>query len=78
MLPEGINLVTYLNLGVLGLTFVLLLRGDLRLRREVDREEKATVRERELGDVLSAANSSMSAAMDRLTEAVLKSRAPKP
>lgn len=70
-------LVTYVNLGVLGATFVLLLRGDLRLRREVEREEKATGRERELGDVLSATNGSMAAAMDRLTDAVLKSRAPK-
>lgn len=71
-------LVTYVNLGVLGATFVLLLRGDLRLRREVEREEKATVRERELGDVLSAANVGQAAALDRLTEAVLKSRGAKP
>lgn len=70
-------LITYVNLGVLGATFVLLLRGDLRLRREVEREERATVREREITEVVSAANSSMSGSMDRLTEAVLKSRQPK-
>lgn len=67
-------LVTYLNLGVLGATFILLLRGDLRLPREVKREVEATVREREIGDKLAATNTSMAAAMDRLTDAVLKSR----
>ena len=73
MPPELV--VLYLNLGVLGATFLLLMRGDLRFGREVTREEKATQREKEIGDVAVNALAKTADSLDRLTETVLRDRA---
>lgn len=79
-------MVLYLNLGVLGATFLLLMRGDLRFGREVTtaerngvetaaREREATKREREIGDVAVSALAKTADSLDRLTDTVLRDQA---
>lgn len=74
-MPPPEIVVLYLNLGVLGATFLLLMRGDLRFGREVTREEKAAMREKEIGDVAVSALAKTADSLDRLTETVLRDRA---
>jgi hypothetical protein len=63
--PELINeLVRY---GILGLILLLIIRGDLATGRELKREQG-------ISDQVIKNNADMAAAMDRLTEAVLRER----
>jgi len=65
--PTTAAITTYLQLGVVGATFVLLLTGILTLGRE-------TKREREIGDKVLENNGKYADAIDRISDAVLRDR----